>query len=87
MHNSGLSGDGDTMNKARITGKCLVASTVLLLASPAVNGSLFVASAAEASRTEICGPTRVLGVLKPGKLVPLEEGFRDPPPICRVQCW
>jgi hypothetical protein len=28
-----------------------------------------------------------LGVLKPGKPVPLEEGFRDPPAICRVQCW
>jgi hypothetical protein len=62
-------------------------STVLLMALLAVDGSLSEASAAEPSRTETCGITRALGVLKPGKPVPLDEGFRDPPPICRVQCW
>jgi hypothetical protein len=52
-----------------------------------LDGSLSEASAAEPSCTETCGPTRALGVLKPGKPVPLDEGFGDPPPICRVQCW
>jgi hypothetical protein len=33
------------------------------------------------------GPTRALGLFKPGELVSLEDGFRDPPPICRAQCW
>jgi hypothetical protein len=33
------------------------------------------------------GPTRALGLYKPGPAVGLEEGFRDPPPICRAQCW
>lgn len=32
-------------------------------------------------------PTRALGLFKPGSSVGLEEGFADPPPICRVQCW
>ncbi|MBN2579890.1 MAG: hypothetical protein JXB10_12955 [Pirellulales bacterium] len=31
-------------------------------------------------------PTRALGLLKPGEVVPLREGFRDPPPISRVHC-
>jgi hypothetical protein len=33
------------------------------------------------------GPTRALGFYKSGQPVPLEEGFRDPPAISRVQCW
>ncbi len=37
--------------------------------------------------TEISGPTRALGLFKPGDPVDLDEGFRDPPPISRVQCW
>jgi hypothetical protein len=37
--------------------------------------------------TESGGPTRALGLYKPGRPVPLEEGFRDPPAISRVQCW
>ncbi len=37
--------------------------------------------------TEIAGPTRALGLFKVGEPVGLEEGFRDPPPISRVQCW
>lgn len=37
--------------------------------------------------TETVGPTRALGLFKPGEPVDLEEGFRDPPPISRVQCW
>ncbi len=45
------------------------------------------ASAVSGCNTETCGPTQALGVLKPGKPVSLVEGFRDPPPICRVQCW
>lgn len=32
-------------------------------------------------------PTTALALFKPGAVVPLEEGFRDPPPISRVQCW
>ncbi len=39
------------------------------------------------SSTESAGPTRALGLFKPGEPVPLEAGFRDPPPISRVQCW
>jgi hypothetical protein len=31
-------------------------------------------------------PTRALGLLKPGEAVPLDEGFRNPPPISRVHC-
>ena len=37
--------------------------------------------------TQTDGPTRALGLFKPGKPVSLEEGFRDPPPISRAQCW
>jgi hypothetical protein len=48
------------------------------LAAPMI-GSFTVASAVEPFCTETCGPTRALGVLKPGKPVPLDEGFRDPP--------
>jgi hypothetical protein len=33
------------------------------------------------------GPTLALGLLKPAPVVPLEEGFRNPPAISRVQCW
>jgi hypothetical protein len=33
------------------------------------------------------GPTRALGLFKPGPAVSLEDGFRDPPPISRAQCW
>ncbi len=44
-------------------------------------------STAKPCNTETCGPTRALGLLKPSDPVPLDEGFRDPPPICRVQCW
>jgi hypothetical protein len=33
------------------------------------------------------GPTRALGLYKAGEPVSLEDGFRDPPPICRAQCW
>jgi len=40
-----------------------------------------------APSTESAGPTRALGLFKPGEPVPLEDGFRDPPPISRVQCW
>jgi hypothetical protein len=40
-----------------------------------------------APSTETAGPTRALGLFKPGEPVPLEEGFRDPPPISRAQCW
>ena len=43
--------------------------------------------ATAATCTETAGPTRALGLFKPGNPVPLEEGFRDPPPISRVQCW
>lgn len=66
----------------------LLVSILLLapLAAPMI-GSFTVASAVEPFCTETCGPTRALGVLKPGKPVPLDEGFRDPPSICRVQCW
>ncbi len=42
---------------------------------------------AEPCCTLNCGPTRALGARKPGKRVPLAQGFRDPPPISRVQCW
>lgn len=37
--------------------------------------------------TETAGPTRALGLFKPGKPLTLENGFRDPPPISRSQCW
>ncbi len=37
--------------------------------------------------TQTAGPTRALGLFKPGKPLTLEEGFRDPPPISRSQCW
>ena len=37
--------------------------------------------------TQTAGPTRALGLFKPGGPVGLEDGFRDPPPISRVQCW
>ncbi len=40
-----------------------------------------------AACTETAGPTRALGLFKPGTPVPLEEGFHDPPPISRAQCW
>jgi len=43
--------------------------------------------ATSASAAEASGPTRALGLSKPGPVVPLEEGFRNPPPISRVQCW
>ena len=50
--------------------------------------SLAVAAAAiAATNTETAGPTRALGLFKPGEPVPLVEGFRDPPAISRVQCW
>ena len=64
----------------------LTALLLAPLAAPMI-GSFTVASAVEPFCTETCGPTRALGVLKPGKPVPLDEGFRDPPSICRVQCW
>lgn len=37
--------------------------------------------------TEAAGPTTALGLYKSGKVVTLKEGFIDPPPISRVQCW
>jgi hypothetical protein len=37
--------------------------------------------------TETHGPTRALGLFKSGEPVTLEDGFADPPPISRVQCW
>jgi len=37
--------------------------------------------------TQTAGPTRALGLFKPGQPVDLVEGFRDPPPISRAQCW
>ena len=37
--------------------------------------------------TQSAGPTRALGLFKPGEPVSLEGGFRDPPPISRTQCW
>jgi len=37
--------------------------------------------------TATAGPTRALGLYKPGEPVALEDGFRAPPPISRVQCW
>ncbi len=57
--------------------------------------SLFLFSSALAAEEPTCtadhaatgGPTRALGVYKPGQPVPLEEGFRDPPAISRVECW
>ena len=33
------------------------------------------------------GPTRALGRFKAAPVVPLEEGFTNPPAIARVQCW
>jgi len=42
---------------------------------------------AGAACTETHGPTRALGLFKPGQPVPLDQGFADPPPISRVQCW
>ena len=69
---------GSDRREAMIIRNAFSISTVLLMASLAVDGSLSGALAAEPSCTETCGPTRTLGVLKPGKPVPLEEGFRDP---------
>ena len=46
-----------------------------------------VAQTTAATCTETAGPTRALGLFKPGDAVGLEEGFRDPPSISRVQCW
>lgn len=37
--------------------------------------------------TETDGPTRALGLFKPGTPVSLEDGFRDPPAISRAGCW
>lgn len=37
--------------------------------------------------TETTGPTRALGLFKPGTPVSLEDGFRDPPSISRVHGW
>ncbi|MFO7974120.1 MAG: glycosyl hydrolase [Candidatus Hydrogenedentota bacterium] len=42
---------------------------------------------AEPPCTETQGPTRALGLFKPGEPVSLEEGFAAPTPISRVQCW
>ncbi len=39
------------------------------------------------SCTETAGPTRALGLYKPGEPISLAEGFADPPAISRVQCW
>jgi len=33
------------------------------------------------------GPTRVLGLYKAAPVIPLAEGFKNPPAITRAQCW
>ena len=33
------------------------------------------------------GPTRALGFYKAAPVIPLAEGFKDPPAIARAQCW
>lgn len=42
---------------------------------------------AEPPCTETHGPTRALGLFKAGEPLSLDEGFAEPPPISRVQCW
>ncbi|MBN2296557.1 MAG: hypothetical protein JXM70_29280 [Pirellulales bacterium] len=39
------------------------------------------------SCSETSGPTTALGLYKPGTVIALHDGFVDPPPISRVQCW
>ena len=63
-------------------------TAVLKAVAAALAGALLLeARAAAATCTQTAGPTRALGLFKPGKPVALDEGFRDPPPISRVQCW
>ena len=68
------------------TPRMLVCSVLSLFC---LETTIFAGSAATrtADPAESGGPTRALGFYKPGQPVPLEEGFRDPPAISRVQCW
>ena len=65
----------------RVSARPLLGVVALLLAGAAPLGVM------AAACTETSGPTRALGLFKPGRPVALDEGFRDPPPISRVQCW
>ena len=64
-----------------VNARPLLGVVVLLLAGAVPLGVM------AAACTETSGPTRALGLFKPGRPVALDEGFRDPPPISRVQCW
>ena len=64
---------------------------LLLAAGLLFSGAIAVAAgrpdAPATPNTATAGPTRALGLYKPGAPVDLVDGFRDPPPISRAQCW
>ena len=60
--------------------KTVLAISLIGLAAGALNVE-------EPPCTETHGPTRALGLFKPGEPLSLEEGFADPPPVSRIQCW
>ena len=63
-------------------------TTVISMTTIAVCLAAFAyAQSSQQACTETDGPTRALGLFKPGEAVALEEGFRDPPAISRLQCW
>jgi len=66
---------------------CVLCVIVLSRANADGQTQTTAAQTTAATCTETAGPTRALGLFKPGDAVGLEEGFRDPPPISRVQCW
>jgi hypothetical protein len=43
--------------------------------------------ASPVASTQSAGPTRELGLYRPGVPVSLEDGFRNPPAICRMDAW
>ncbi|MDZ7615409.1 MAG: hypothetical protein U1E05_00305, partial [Patescibacteria group bacterium] len=64
-----------------------VTRRLLLAAGLLFSGAIAVAAgrpdAPGTPNTATAGPTRALGLYKPGEPVSLEDGFLDPPPISR----